>query len=50
MPRYEVIVGNLGVVYAGNDRAQAERDFRHYKELSISGHGRAGIGTRVGPG
>jgi hypothetical protein len=41
MPRFEVVVGNIGTVYNGPDKEQAQRDFRHYKELSESGHGRA---------
>lgn len=41
-PLYEVIVGNIGTVHVGNDRAEASRHFREYVEQSMSGVGRAG--------
>ena len=40
--RYEVIVGNIGTVYDGNDLAEANRKFDTYVEQSKSGRGRAG--------
>lgn len=40
--RYEVIVGNIGTVYDGPDKAQAESDFEEYVEQSETRSGRAG--------
>lgn len=40
--RYEVICGNIGTVYHGSDGRTAMRVFNTYRELSLSGHGRAG--------
>ncbi len=40
-PFYEVVVGNVGVVYSGDDERAAEREFRIYKMVSMSGAGRA---------
>ena len=40
--RYEVICGNIGTVYHGNDGRTATRVFNTYRELSLSGIGRAG--------
>lgn len=41
-PHYEVIVGNIGTVYSGNDKAEADRAYAHYVEQSNSRLGRAG--------
>lgn len=38
---YEVIVGNVGTVYSGSDKAEAERKFDAYMVLSQQGYGRA---------
>lgn len=40
--RYQVICGNIGTVYDGNDMIAANRDYGEYKRQSISGRGRAG--------
>ena len=39
--RYEVIVGNIGMVYCGPSRAEALADLRAYTQRSVSGIGRA---------
>lgn len=39
---YEVIVGNIGTVYRGDDESEARRLFDVYVEQSRSGFGRAG--------
>lgn len=39
---YVVICGNIGCVYDGCDRSEAERRFNGYVEQSKSGFGRAG--------
>jgi hypothetical protein len=41
MGSYEVIVGNIGIVYSGNSKASAEANFNHYVRQSKSGSGRA---------
>ena len=41
-PHYEVIVGNVGSVYSGKDKAEAERVYAEYVEQSNSLLGRAG--------
>lgn len=41
MANYQVIVGNIGTVYSGNDSMEANRIFDLYKQLSIDGYGRA---------
>lgn len=41
-PRYEVIVGNIGTVYSGDDPSCAVRTYREYVSLSANGEGRAG--------
>lgn len=41
MARYEVVVGNVGTVYAGDDAAAAQAAFDEYLNQSIHGHGRA---------
>lgn len=38
---YEVIVGNVGRVYDGDDSAEARRTFDDYVTASKSPHGRA---------
>jgi len=38
--RYEVIVGNLGRVYAGKSRLDANLMFREYRKKSDRGYGR----------
>jgi hypothetical protein len=42
MARYQVIVGNIGTVYDGDNMIDANRDFGTYKRQSQSGRGRAG--------
>lgn len=42
MDKYELIVGNIGTVYTGDDRAEADRLFDHYVAQSKSERGRAG--------
>lgn len=39
--KYEVIVGNIGVVYSGSSRDEAYHQFHAYVELSVDGVGRA---------
>jgi len=39
---YEVIVGNIGVVYRGNDEADAVQEYEDYVVESKAGYGRAG--------
>jgi hypothetical protein len=41
MPQHEVIVGNIGTVYSGEDEARAKQFFWHYAELSRTLGGRA---------
>jgi hypothetical protein len=38
---WEVIVGNIGMIYDGNSYAEALRDYDRYVIQSISGYGRA---------
>ena len=38
---YQVIVGNIGTVFSGNDVVQANRDFDEYVSQSQTGRGRA---------
>jgi hypothetical protein len=40
--QYEVIVGNIGTVYSGTDKAEADRQFDTYVQASQAGCGRAG--------
>lgn len=42
MRKYQVVVGNIGTVYDGNDKRKAAKSFREYKNISKDGHGRAG--------
>lgn len=42
MSKYELIVGNIGKVYDGDDRVEADRLFALYVDQSKSGVGRAG--------
>ena len=42
MCRYEVIVGNIGIVYTGDDVSIAEATYNDYLEISESGVGRGG--------
>jgi hypothetical protein len=42
MARYEVICGNIGTVYDGNNPVEARRIYGIYKEQSETGYGRAG--------
>jgi hypothetical protein len=39
--RYEVVVGNIGHVYGGNNPVAARASYGEYKRLSESGQGRA---------
>lgn len=41
-PYFEVLVGNIGCVYSGNDHDGALKDFHEYVSQSMSGYGRAG--------
>ena len=38
---YQVLVGNIGSVYSGPDRGEAEEVYFHYEDLSDEGVGRA---------
>ena len=40
-PIYNVLVGNIGHVYAGTSLEKAKADFEEYKSQSINGYGRA---------
>jgi hypothetical protein len=40
MDKYEVIVSNIGTVYSGMDKAQAEREYAECVELSQGEFGR----------
>jgi len=40
--KYEVVVGNVGAVYRGSDRAKAEETYNIYLAHSKSNRGRAG--------
>jgi hypothetical protein len=40
-PKYTVIVGNVGMVYGGNNARTAMAAFNTYKSLSVDGIGRA---------
>jgi hypothetical protein len=42
MSKYQVIVGNIGMVYDGNNPVEASRTYGEYKSQSESGVGRAG--------
>lgn len=41
MKNYQVIVGNIGTVYQGDDEFEAGRIYNDYVELSHSPYGRA---------
>lgn len=43
--RYQVIVGNIGTTYDGNNMFEATADYNHYVRLSAAGQGRAGDET-----
>lgn len=38
---FEVVIGNIGTVYSGTDRGEAEETFRSYVKDSKAGYGRA---------
>lgn len=40
MENYEVIVGNLGVVYSGENKSAALQEAKEYAALSNRGYGR----------
>lgn len=40
-PIFEIVVGNIGSVYSGNNFMQARSTYTQYVELSRNGHGRA---------
>lgn len=42
MKLYEVIVGNVGLVFTGADERTARQEFSDYVRISKSGAGRAG--------
>lgn len=39
---YEVVVGNIGTVYRGTDKEEAEKMLAEYKQLSSKGYGKVG--------
>lgn len=39
---HEIIVGNIGTVYSGDDEGEAGRTFASYKDQSATNKGRAG--------
>jgi hypothetical protein len=41
MPKFEVIVGNVGTVYGGNSFMTAMAEFSAYVKISKTGKGRA---------
>ena len=41
MERYQVIVGNIGQVYDGNNPIEARKVYGEYKRQSIDNYGRA---------
>jgi len=41
-PQYQIVVGNIGTVYYGSNRAQAEHTYKEYVSQSKSNYGRAG--------
>jgi len=41
MKKYQVIVGNIGTVYDGDDIIEAEENFKEYYNQSKDGYGRA---------
>ena len=43
LPRYEVIVGNIGSVIATDDYSEAYQVFDEYCSQSRAGYGRAGV-------
>jgi hypothetical protein len=42
---FEVVVGNVGTVYSGDNKEEAERKFDAYMNLSMSGYGRVAYET-----
>ncbi len=41
MPQYQIIVGNVGIVYYGISHREALTTFEDYVDLSVRGIGRA---------
>lgn len=41
MDHYELIVGNIGTVWSGNDQTEAQQLFNDYAQMSSDGYGRA---------
>jgi len=41
MAWYEVVVGNIGTVYDGNNPVEARKDYGEYVKQSKNGYGRA---------
>jgi hypothetical protein len=41
MPKFEVVVGNIGTVYSGNNYMQAQCEYTAYVKISRKGKGRA---------
>lgn len=39
--RYEVIVGNIGLIYEGGNGNRARRQFNEYVRISLENYGRA---------
>ena len=42
MPKYEVLVGNIGSVYLGGNQIEARKIYREYVSQSKTNYGRAG--------
>ena len=40
--KYEVIVGNVGTIYQGDNLASARKEYKAYVKISKEGYGRAG--------
>ena len=41
MKSYQVVVGNIGEVWSGNNPIDAHKEYGEYKRLSVAGYGRA---------
>lgn len=41
MGKYQVIVGNIGTVYDGDDYNAAKMEYNDYRSASLQGYGRA---------
>ena len=45
MSEFEVVVGNVGIVYAGSDNSEADLFFFTYRDDSAAGYGCAAFET-----